>query len=194
MKKVGEGAEAKIYEIEIFGNKAILKRREEKKYRAKELDRKLRKERTKAEARTMARLSSSLKVPKIIAAGQYSIIMERLEGRLLKDADITSAQIAEAGKMLGKMHEMNIAHGDFTPANLMSCKNGLYVIDFGLSEMTNSFEERALDILLMKRSIPAALYPSFEKSYSESFNGHLTVLGRLKEIEKRGRYQIRTLG
>lgn len=193
MKMISEGAEAKIYEIDLFGAKAIMKRREEKKYRVKELDQKLRKERTKAEARIMARLLHVLNVPKIAGAGQFSIIMEKLEGRLLKDMRITPLQISEAGRILGKMHEMNIAHGDFTPANLMSCKNGLYVIDFGLSEMTNSFEEKALDMLLMKRSIPKDLYLIFERSYSKSFSEHAVVLERLKEIEKRGRYQIRTL-
>lgn len=194
MIKIGEGAEAKIYQADIFGKELLLKRREEKKYRIKELDERLRKERTKTEARIMFRLGKSgIPTPRVIAVGKFSIYMEKLSGKLLKDLKPTQEILKETGSMLGKMHEQNIAHGDFTPANIMVSGKSIYVIDFGLSEVTNSQEEKALDLLLMKRSIPKREYSIFEESYSRSYNGSKAIVNRLKEIEKRGRYQIRTL-
>jgi Kae1-associated kinase Bud32 len=194
MIQINEGAEAKIYKTEILGKEMVLKRRETKKYRVKELDEKLRKERTRTEARIITRLSGSgIKVPRIAAIGLFSIYMEKLSGKLLKDLKPTVKQMTEAGELLARMHEVNVAHGDFTPANLMLCNNQLYVIDFGLSEVTNSSEEKALDLLLMKRSVSPKLYSIFENSYRNSLGKSTEIINRLKEIEKRGRYQTRTL-
>lgn len=191
---IGEGAEAKIYQATVFGKKMVVKRREEKEYRVKELDLKLRKDRTRAEARILSRLSGSgVRVPRVAAVGLFSIFMERLSGKLLKDTKMTARRAEEAGRLLAEMHKRNVAHGDFTPANLMLCGNLLYVIDFGLSEVTNSPEEKALDLLLMKRSIPNNTYKMFEGSYSRTYGDSKNILKRLKEIEQRGRYQIRAL-
>lgn len=191
---IGEGAEAKIYKTRIFGNEVIVKRREKKAYRVSELDQRLRRERTSSEARIMLRLHrSGVKTPRIIAVGRFSIYMERLHGRALKDIEVTQKHMGEVGRTLGRIHGLNVAHGDFTPANLMLCKDGLYVMDFGLAEATNSTEEKALDILLMKRSVPKALYSAFIVSYSKAFGKAAETKKRLGEIEKRGRYQIRTL-
>lgn len=194
MIKIGEGAEAKIYQTRMFGRELLLKQREEKKYRVKELDQRLRKERTKTEARVMARLVKvGIPIPRLIAVGKFSIYMEELSGKLLKDTSPSTGIIKEIGEILGKMHEQNVAHGDFTPANIMLCKGSPYIIDFGLAEVTNSQEEKAFDLLLMKRSLSKEQYSVFEKYYSKSYSDSRVIINRLKEIEKRGRYQIRTL-
>ena len=67
------------------------------------------------------------------------------------------------------------------------------MIDFGLSEITDSVEERALDVLLMKRSIGRDSYRGFLKGYQAAAPGAGGVLKRLETIERRGRYQTRTL-
>ncbi|HUB92649.1 MAG TPA: KEOPS complex kinase/ATPase Bud32 [Candidatus Saccharimonadales bacterium] len=194
MIKLGEGAEAKIYLTRIFGRAVLLKRREPKKYRIRELDERLRRERTRAEARIMLRLSKAgIPAPRPVAVGRFSIYMEMLPGRLLKDARPGAETLRRVGRLLGAIHGQNIAHGDFTPANIMLSGKRIHIIDFGLSEVTNSQEEKALDLLLMKRALTKAQYAAFERSYSRSYSKGLAVINRLGEIERRGRYQIRTL-
>jgi TP53 regulating kinase and related kinases len=194
MEMIGEGAEAKLYNTTIFGSKAVIKRREEKKYRIIELDIKIRKERTKTEARIMYRINKlGIKCPKLIAVGKFSIYMKALNGKLLKDTRITMEALKEAGIILARMHNNDIVHGDFTPANLMHFNKDLYVIDFGLSEVTNSMEDKAIDLLLMKRSISENDYAIFEKAYSKKCRKSGETLMRLADVEKRGRYQVRTL-
>jgi Kae1-associated kinase Bud32 len=98
------------------------------------------------------------------------------------------------GSYAALLHNNNIIHGDFTPANVMIDRSGRPVlIDFGLSDITNSAEEKALDILLMKRSINDNEFKKFLESYSKSCKESRAVLKRLAEIEKRGRYNTRTL-
>ena len=194
-KVIGVGAEARLFLINLFGNDIVVKERLPKKYRAKELDLRIRKDRTKNEARIMFRISrAGIRCPRIVALGRFSIYMERLEGVLLKDKKISNKEIAESGRILGSMHSLDIVHGDFTPANLISDNSGkIYVIDFGLAEMTRSEEEKAVDLLLMKRYLKRNLYRLFEDSYSKTYNDSEKILRRLVEVEKRGRYQTRTL-
>ncbi|MGC8547820.1 MAG: KEOPS complex kinase/ATPase Bud32 [Candidatus Micrarchaeia archaeon] len=198
MNLVNEGAEAKIYETLVFGKSILVKVRQPKAYRVKELDTSIRISRTRKEAHAMllAR-SKGAKVPAVLAYGKYEIYMEKAEGILLRDI-LSSADkhvFEQAGRELGKLHNAGIAHGDFTPANILisSSKNSkITIIDFGLSTFTSSEEEQALDVLLMKRSIGKDQFSSFLAGYS-SYAKSGVVLSKLAEIEKRGRYQSRTL-
>ena len=191
---IGVGAEARLYVSDMFNMEMVVKERSPKRYREGALDLKIRKNRTKTEARIMFKLSrAGVRCPRIMALGKFSIYMEKLNGTLLKDKPITNKEIAESARILSKMHSLNIAHGDFTPANLISDGNSVYVIDFGLSEVTPSDEEKAIDLLLMKRSIKVNLYRIFEKEYAKGYPESRTILNRLKEVERRGRYQVRTL-
>ena len=62
MKLIAQGAEAKIYE----SGDSILKHRIKKSYRLKQLDDKLRKDRTRAEARILKRASrAGIQVPSV---------------------------------------------------------------------------------------------------------------------------------
>jgi len=200
MKKIGEGAEAKIYLTSLFGNILLVKVRFRKKYREKALDESLRRSRTKQEAHAMiiAR-RAGVRVPVVVAFDKFSIYMQRLEGRLLREvlsdtnANLPYAIFVELGRELAKMHNANIAHGDFTPANIILNNNShAFIIDFGLSEITSSIEAKALDLLLMKRSITSEQYSAFLQGYT-TYSKSKEVLARLNEIEKRGRYQTRTL-
>ncbi len=191
---IGAGAEAKLYKTSMFGREIVVKKRMPKGYRAYELDLKIRKNRTKTEARIMFRLSKNgIRCPKIVAFGRFSIYMERISGTLLKDKRIAQNEITDAARTLAKMHCLDIVHGDFTPANLISDGDSVCVIDFGLSGMTSSDEEKAIDLLLMKRSLNKNLYHIFEREYAKNSRDSEKILKRLKEVEKRGRYQIRTL-
>ena len=68
-----------------------------------------------------------------------------------------------------------------------------YVIDFGLGFYSGAVEDHAMDLHVFARSIegtaddPERLHDSFERAYREA--GDPTVIDRLREIERRGRYQ-----
>lgn len=193
MRLIGEGAESKVFEIDLFGKHALVKFRQEKRYREKALDIELRTARTKKEARILNRaMASGVSVPKVLALGRFSIYMEKIEGRLLKDTKATTKQYGEIGRMLARLHGAGIAHGDFTPANILVGKV-LSLIDFGLAEMSDSIEEKAIDLLLMKRSVSKGNYAQMERAYRQNYEKSNETLRRLAEIEKRGRYQVRTL-
>ncbi|MGC8648589.1 MAG: KEOPS complex kinase/ATPase Bud32 [Candidatus Micrarchaeia archaeon] len=207
MKKISEGAESIIYEGRLIGNSIIVKYRENKRYRVKDLDELVRKQRTKIEAKIQAFLyQEGLNVPPIAIVGKYWIAMGYIEGDNLgktivdlknagEDGNILVEAMKKAGEQLGLIHLHGIVHGDFTPANILIDKRGkIWVIDFGLAEFSKSEEERALDLLLMKRSVSRKQYDIFEKSYAKMLgNEAKEVIARMHKIERRGRYQTRTL-
>ncbi len=195
MRKLSRGAEATIYLTKIFGKEAVVKIRESKGYRVRVLDERIRYYRTRSEARTIFRaMAAGVPVPTLFGVARFSICMEKLEGVLLKDSRITPRQMRYAGAILSLLHNSNIVHGDFTPANLIAKGGKLHVIDFGLSESSNSYEDKAVDLLLMKRAVSGPLYKHFSDSYFSSSRSSKAVLARLSEIELRGRYRLRTLG
>ena len=194
MYKFDEGAEATTYLDNFFGIEIIIKNRDEKKYRVKELDEKLRLFRTKREAKILAVLQkASIPVPELIAVGKYTIIMKKIDGLLLRDMEQKTIFMKDIGIIVKKMHENGVVHGDLTPANIMIKENKPNLIDFGLGEITKSSEERAIDLLLFKRSLNKKEFSAFVEAYSENNEGYPNTLIKLQEIEKRGRYQIRTL-
>ncbi len=198
VRVLAEGAEAIVYETTLGGMKALMKRRMQKKYRVPEMDAKIRSVRSKNEARIIAMVSKAgINAPKLLLYDGNDLYMSAVDGKKLSDA-LNSGKVGGGifkgvGEILGKLHTAGIAHGDYTPANIILGKDGAYVIDFGLSEITNSAEERAFDVLLMKRAIGKAQYSSFLGGYSSCFAGSKEVLERLALIERRGRYQTRTL-
>lgn len=193
MKKLSEGAEARVFETRVFGVDVVAKVRQPKAYRIKELDENLRKTRTRKEARAMRRAQEEgVSVPGLIALGKFSIYMERMEGTLMKDAT-GRIPYKEIGEMLARMHHANVIHGDFTPANIIVYKGNACVIDFGLADISNSIEDKALDLLLMKRAIRDRAYKEFSSAYSRAYADSKKIFTRLADIERRGRYQVRTL-
>ena len=194
MKKIGEGAEALIYAARLYGANVIIKYRQKKRYRINELDTKLRKTRTRKEAKIIAMaLEHGINAPALIGVGNFSIYMERIEGTILKDTRISAKDASLAGLLLGMLHNAGITHGDFTPANLIKSGKNIRIIDFGLSDINKSSEERALDLLLMKRQLSPSLFSEFSRNYLNAADSGKDTIKRLEEIEERGRYQTRTL-
>lgn len=194
MKMIGEGAEAKIYALDIFETRALAKVRIKKDYRVAQLDSEIRETRTRKEAKILYTLAKvGVNAPRMIGLGKFTIYMSRLEGELLKDINAKPDEFAKIGEQLALMHNGNVSHGDFTPANIMKCKTGYFIIDFGLAEISNSLEEKAIDLLLIKRSVDEKRYSSLLKGYAKVSKNSREILERLEEIEKRGRYQVRTL-
>ncbi|MDE1870062.1 MAG: Kae1-associated serine/threonine protein kinase [Candidatus Micrarchaeota archaeon] len=194
MKIVGEGAEAKLYALDVFKARALVKVRIKKEYRVPQLDEEIRETRTRKEAKILYTLAKvGVNAPRMIGLGRFTIYMSRLEGKLLKDTATKPSEFTKIGKQLALMHNANVSHGDFTPANIMKCKEDYFIIDFGLAEISNSLEEKAIDLLLIKRSVDLKRYSSLLRGYAKVSKNSREILKRLEEIEKRGRYQVRTL-
>jgi len=204
MKKIGEGAEAVVYYGKFLGRDAIVKDRVKKGYRIPEIDGEIRLQRTRREAKILGVASGAgINVPRVLLAAKTKIFMSKIDGIgmagvMRGEHDIPGGMleraIYDAGRAAGALHNSDIAHGDYTPANLIIDHKGrLWVIDFGLAAMTKSVEEKALDLLLMKRSLEKALFQKFMDGYRTVSKGQVEIIDRLKEIERRGRYQSRTL-
>lgn len=206
IRKIGEGAESIIYSASFFGINTIIKNRIIKTYREKELDIFLRVQRTKKEAKILAIASTLINAPKIIFIKKYELIMQKIDGENFNDIlkginENTKSNkkinlrliLSRVGKSLALLHNNSIIHGDFTPANLIINNNKVFVIDFGLSEMSSLNEDKAIDLLLMKRAIEIKKYYIFLNAYKKYANNAILIIRRLQKIEKRGRYKERTL-
>ncbi len=196
MRLIGKGAEAELREGRFITEGVVVKNRIEKKYRIKEIDVPLRKKRTKIEARLLsAAKKARVKVPLIYGLGEFEITMMRIEGKLLRDARATPLLLKLAGTYLARLHNLSIIHGDYTPANLMvDSKGELFVIDFGLGSFSKDLEDKAVDILLMKKALgDEKQYRTFLKGYETESKEFGRVMGQLTEVEKRGRYVVRAM-
>ena len=52
------------------------------------------------------------------------------------------------GTLVGRIHANGICHGDLTTSNFMKKEDKYYIIDFGLSSMSTTDENRAVGISL----------------------------------------------
>ena len=196
MKLIGKGAEAELRSAKFLGDEVVVKDRIEKKYRIKEIDVPLRKKRTRIEARLLsAAKRARVLVPLIYGLGEFEITMTRIGGKLLRDSEITPKILKLSGIYLARLHNSSIIHGDYTPANLMvDSKGDLFVIDFGLGSFSKDLEDKAVDILLMKKALgDKKQYSEFLKGYESESNAYGRVMGQLAEVEKRGRYVVRAM-
>ncbi|MFH1448498.1 MAG: KEOPS complex kinase/ATPase Bud32 [Candidatus Micrarchaeota archaeon] len=196
MKSIGKGAEAELYKSNFLGKGIVVKERICKKYRIMEIDVPLRRTRTKNEARLLSAAKKAMvPVPTIYEIGTYNIFMSRIDGKLLRDLRTTPFLLRKAGEYLARLHKSNIVHGDYTTANLMVDSDGkLYVIDFGLGSLSKDLEDKAVDILLMKKSLDNRVwYREFLKGYARGNREYRAVLKQLEEVERRGRYVVRAM-
>ena len=176
--------------------KALIKERIEKKYREKSLDERLRTERTRQEARLLMRAKEvGVLCPIIYDVSKYKLTIKKLEGKMLYYVkNISDKRIKEAAKILAKLHSANIIHGDFTPANLIITKKGLVVIDFGLGYFSKKTEDKAIDVVTMKKALGenGKKGDLFVKEYAKHGDKQIkAIVKRVGMIEKRVRYAER---
>jgi len=195
MKILKQGAESII----ILDKGKIIKHRIKKLYRVKEIDEKIRKSRTRSEAKLLEK--SPVRVPKILNVDEkdMKIEMQYLNGELLKDIfdklkEKERLNLCKAlGEEISKLHSAEIIHGDLTTSNLILKDDKLYFIDFGLGFFSNKTEDKAVDLRLLKQALESKHYKSFPKSYNKILKHykHKDVLKRLEKVEGRGRYKER---
>jgi TP53 regulating kinase-like protein len=220
-KIISQGAEAIILQEE----NRIIKRRIKKSYRLPELDEKIRKLRTRSEAKLLEKASKLIPIPKVLKSDEKTkeIFLEFIEGKKLSENldDFPLAKqkqiLEQIGKNIAKLHDADIIHGDLTTSNMIlvdedkkgyttdkpSKKRGdnpsqdfkIYFIDFGLGYISKKYEDKAVDLHLLKQALEARhfqhwqeIFNAFLKGYKKSQNEKI-VLERLIAVEKRGRYR-----
>jgi len=188
------GAEAVVL---IDEDKAV-KTRVKKDYRIRELDERLRSERTRAEAKIMSEARKlGIPTPIIYDVGRFDLIMETIHGAPLKDV-IDEDKTRMAGVLVGKLHGGGIIHGDLTTSNMLVRGERIYLIDFGLAFWDEMLESRGVDVHVFYQTLVSShkehetLMAAFAEGYRSSFKEADAVLERVREIEYRGRYKTET--
>ncbi len=196
-KLIAQGAEAKIF----LKDKTILKQRTEKSYRHLQLDKQIRKRRTRSEAKILTKaLSAKINVPKLISAEIFNLEMEYLDGEKLSQT-LNKYQEKEQltimkklGNQASILHQNNIIHGDLTTSNTILVKSKIFLIDFGLSFISTKIEDMAVDLYLIKQALEAKHFQNHERLFNHFIKGYNSkekekILERLSAVEKRGRYK-----
>jgi N6-L-threonylcarbamoyladenine synthase/protein kinase Bud32 len=192
---LGKGAEANIYLNQWIDEIAIKKDRISKNYRIKELDEKLRRKRTKNEAKLLTYVKElGIKTPVIydIDLENKNIVMEKIESNLLSDilndSNLPSHSFNESinynkikednniitifediGKTIAILHNGNVIHGDLTSSNIfLDINYKPILIDFGLGKFSDLLEDKITDILAFKKSLETFNY-SINKNLFDIF-------------------------
>ncbi len=191
--EIANGAEARIYTHKLFDKTVVTKQRIEKKYRDKALDNKIIKQRTKSEAILLKKVKDiGLSSPSIYFVGKDKIVME-----YLVNTNEHNKHLQEIGKNIAVLHNNNIIHGDLNLINIITTKGSdqqtkIYFIDFGLGFMSNKIEDKATDLLVLKKTLLSL--KSTEKLWKDMLLGYeketsnKEIINKIKEIESRGRY------
>lgn len=189
MKKTSmfaRGAEAIIVRGKALGKPALIKERTEKRYRVKTLDKKLRTERTRREAKLLQKASfAGVSCPVVLETTEHTITITRLNGR--KYSTLSEKHALFAGIALAKLHNANIIHGDYTLANLLFEEGKMHVIDFGLGFFSTEIEHKAIDVLTMLKSLNSDAHNAFLRGYRHN-KDYARVLQRLEQVKARVRY------
>jgi Kae1-associated kinase Bud32 len=197
-KAIARGAEAEIIEAGLHRAKAIEKHRLAKGYRCRKLDEKIRLERTRLEAMLLHRAKSAgVRTPLVLAVDQEkkSIFMEFVEGKNAKFAIKGNLKLCrEIGKQIAALHSASIIHGDLTTDNILATgKGGIVFIDFGLGFNSKKEEDKAVDLINLKKTLLAG-DASLKKEWNAILKAYTAggdckgIAGKIEEIEKRGRY------
>ncbi len=196
MKILKRGAEAVLY---LEGN-SIVKERISKGYRIPAIDHRLRKERTRSEAKILEKVRFA---PKLIDVNEklMTIKMEFLKGKLIKDIFDRNSKSEmlkisrKIGERVAELHDANIIHGDLTTSNMILKNNAVYFIDFGLSYISTKEEDKAVDLHLLRQALESKHWKHYAECYKEALKGYgksstsKEVTDQLKKVEARGRYK-----
>ena len=170
-----QGAEAKI----TLSRNNIVKTREKKSYRIKKLDEKLRKSRTKSEAKIISKLKDVIPVPELKRTNlkKFTITMQNIKGKKISE-NLEKMNHRAVSKMIAKnltlMHDKNIVHGDLTTSNMIYSDGDLYFIDFGLSFHSHKIEDKAVDLHLIEQALTAKHPTVAEECFDIILNNYAT--------------------
>ncbi|MFN3384094.1 MAG: Kae1-associated kinase Bud32 [Archaeoglobaceae archaeon] len=185
-------------EAEVVIGDVVVKRRRVKRYRIRDIDEMLRLKRTRTEAKfiSLAR-RFGVPTPIVLDVENDTIVMERIHGTPVKEC--MSEEISrEIGRLVAKMHNANIVHGDVTPMNMILSNGKIYFVDFGLAFIDNRIEAKGVDVHVYFESLKAGFenWENLKRAFIEGYLelGREEVIRRAEEIEERGRYVEKRLG
>ncbi|MBD3248979.1 Kae1-associated serine/threonine protein kinase [Candidatus Woesearchaeota archaeon] len=189
-----KGAEATIRKEKNM----IVKDRVKKSYRLDQIDEKLRKFRTRREARVLDKLEEiNFPAPRLqdMCDKAMQLRMEMVNGNKLRDVLYQNPVVLseEMGRKIGVMHSKDIIHGDLTTSNMI-LEHEIKFIDFGLSFFSNKEEDKAVDLHLLRQALESKHYQNWEDCFEAALRGYKqgnpdadVVLKRLEKVESRGR-------
>lgn len=205
------GAEAEVYRAKWYGLDVVIKRRIPKPYRIRELDEEIRSKRTVKEAKILY-YAKKAGVPTptvyLLDLANSAIVMSFIEGVRVREIlgkigieeRVRSAEII--GMNAGRLHQAGIQHGDLTTSNMILTEDGrIFIVDFGLSTFTNDIEDMAIDLILFRRALLSTHYTIAGECFKAFLKGYASIRGlnmtekvllKAKEVERRGRYVIRS--
>lgn len=199
MKLIAKGAEANLYRVDG----ELVKHRIKKNYRIKELDERLRKLRTRREVKLLENAKRvGVSVPRVFKTDvkDNKIFMEFIDGKLVKEIFETASNrevtltARKIGEIISRLHNSNIIHNDLTTSNMLLRNNEIFFIDFGLGITSTRVEDKAMDLVVLKKSLMAAHTKRFDLIWKNILNSYKhtkqlkEILNRMKIIEKRVRY------
>lgn len=208
-RPVSRGAEASIHVVEWLGLPALRKERETKSYRPKNLDERLKRERTRNEVRLLTearRLGVRTPIIYDVDLPHHQLILEQLPGPTLKalldaskgDPVPVEPAVRALGKSIGRLHAGGISHGDLTSSNILYPDGAGGVpalLDLSMGSRNAGIEERGIDLHLVEEDLKAlhpkgdALFRAFLDGYAEGNpTGSAEVKKRAREIRGRVRY------
>lgn len=201
MKLIQQGAEAKIFLDE--NKNVIIKDRISKSYRISELDKKIIKQRTKAETKLLEKANKIINSPFPEKSKENNkIIMPYIKGEKISEClnnfsiDKQKKILNQIGDSVAKLHKTDIIHGDLTTSNMILKNNEIFFIDFGLGYISKKAEDKAVDIHLLKQALEAKhfmhwkeLFQEFKKIYSKDYPDSKQIFERMTAVERRGRYR-----
>ena len=189
---IAKGAESNIVRSSYLGEKAVIKDRIVKGYRISEIDDKIRRARTKEEAKLLADAKrAGVKTPVLydVDLKNKRITMQEIRGFMLKDV-IDDDLAFNLGEEISKLHSLDIIHGDITTSNVLLSDGDLVFIDFGLGRYSHLKEDKAVDLLVLKKSLQSIDYNLALKYFDLVLKGYgdESILKTINDIESRGRY------
>lgn len=196
------GAEATVESQTWLGLDSVAKHRQAKAYRHPELDRRLRAERTRAEANLLVEArAAGVPVPAVLDVDEAAstLRLARVRGDTLKktiDEQGASAApwVRRFGEAVGRLHGAGIVHGDLTTSNVHVVGAEVVLLDFGLASRSQELEDQGVDLHLVERTFESShpgvpgLLPAFLEGYRSAFPEARSVERRMDEIKGRARY------
>ncbi len=202
MKLVKRGAEADLYKTRWQNSDAILKIRKTRKYRNPLLDSRIKRRRTIKESQMLCLVKSfgvSAPLVYFVNPKTASIIMQEIPGRPVHDlAEQKIIKLSKTiGELVGTLHKNGVMHGDLTTSNFILYRDTIFVLDFGLAQVSTKPEDHAVDLRLIKEILNSAHAKIMSSAWNNFLNGYRGVVGStyhakiirlVSEIEGRGRY------
>jgi Kae1-associated kinase Bud32 len=217
MQVLYRGAESIVYLGTYDGHPAVIKDRVMKGYRIVQIDERLRRERTKNEAKLLSDARSiGVPTPQVFYVDEKEcrIVMEYVEGEMVKtvllrlaesegkvrNADSIESLCKQSGRSIGRLHAGGMVHGDITTSNMLLQKSSgkVFFVDFGLGSHSRRAEDLGTDLKLLREALKSTHFAVQEQcwaamlaGYKEEFKNAESVIEKVETIGGRGRYARR---